>query len=115
MKREKLLLFNSIIFTIYVVVSIIYYLSAGDSLGGHPIFAALYFWFVVAHEIMMFVALIGQWLAYFYKSRGWLVLNMWFVFLGGLMFFISLLVLVPMIILNLIAMGRKEKTIPDKI
>lgn len=110
MKRRKLLLINSILLTIYVAVSIPYYLSTGDTLEGHLIAAALYLWFVIGHEIMMLIALLGQWLSFFYKSRGWMIFSLWFVFLGGILFFVSLFVIIPIMVLNLIAMGRRPKT-----
>ncbi len=109
MKRKKLLFVNSCLLSLYFFVSLPYYLIEANKLEGFVIAGALYMIFVVVHEIFILISLVTHWFGYFNNSRGWILFSNWLLFLAGFQFFVSLIVLFPLFILNFIAMGRRQK------
>ncbi|MFH1694054.1 MAG: hypothetical protein ABH890_07230 [Bacillota bacterium] len=111
MKRRKLLLFNSILLTIYFLTSTIYYLAEGSTLDGFVIATAFYVIWILIHEGVILLAVILQWLGYLSNSRGWLIFSSLILIIGGIIFPISFIVIVPLLILDLFAIAKKKKTI----
>ncbi|MDD3126536.1 MAG: hypothetical protein WC479_06695 [Candidatus Izemoplasmatales bacterium] len=112
-KRNKWLMSVSILLTVYFAGSIPYYISEGDSLVNNPIFGALYFYFIIAHEIIIFVALLLQWLGYVSKKRLPIVFATILMIIAGLelgLLVLPLGYLLPLIIVNLVA-GCKKKQV----
>ncbi len=109
MKNRKLLLINSLLITLYLFIAIPYFIIEGDSLEGHPIFGALYFILVIGHGGFMTLAVILQWLGVVTKSRGWVIFANWMLLLSGIFLIFPLIGIIPVIILNRVALGRKKQ------
>ncbi|MBN2300558.1 MAG: hypothetical protein JXC31_05165 [Acholeplasmataceae bacterium] len=109
MKKRKLLLITSLIVTVYLFVAIPYYLIEGDSLEGFVIAGAIYFFLVIGHGIFVTAAVIFQWIGYWSKSRGWNIFANFLLFIGGILLLIPLIGIIPFIILNHVALGKKHQ------
>jgi len=110
MKRSKLLLFNSILLTIYLLGSLPYYLIANSGNERFVIFSALYTIFVVIHEIFIGFAVLFQWIGYLKQNRGLINFSTFVMFIGAIAFFFSFIVIIPMMIINLISRGKRKKS-----
>jgi len=109
MKRSKLLLFNSILLTIYLFGSLPYYLLANSANERFVIFSALYTIFVVIHGIVIAFAVLFQWFGYSKRSRGLINFSTFIMFIGAFAFLISFIFIIPMMIINLISRGKRKK------
>ena len=111
MKRH-ILLFNSILLSIYFVGSIPFYITEGSSLERFPIAAAIYIYIIVFHEIFVLLALLFQWIGYFVKSKGWVRLANWTLLAGGVigvLLIVPIFVTIPIILINMISKNTKNK------
>jgi len=104
--QKKRLLISSVLFTIYPIVSLPFYLNESASLENHPVFGALYLYLVLVHSGVFLIGLIIQWLGFGFRKRGFISLATILFSLSGALFFPSLLVIMPLAILNLI-LNRK--------
>ena len=107
-KRRKLLLFNTILLTLYLLVSVPYYLTETSTLEGFAVAAALYLALVFIHEVAVFFAVCTQWLGYLSRYRTWIVISSILLFLGGIAFPIAYIVILPIILMNLISREKKK-------
>lgn len=112
MKQKNILLFNSILLTIYLLGSVPFYItSASNSLEGHPIFGAIYVYIIVIHEVFILLAALCQWIGYFNKSRGWIRLANWTMIIGGIIgviLVVPIFVIIPIILINVISRNPKK-------
>ncbi|MCF7930211.1 MAG: hypothetical protein K9L02_01745 [Acholeplasmataceae bacterium] len=116
MKRSQILLFNSILLSIYLVGSIPFYLTEGSSLERFPIASAIYVYIIVFHEIFVLLATFFQWIGYFSKSRGWIRFANWTLLAGGflgILLIIPIFVTIPIIFINMISKSSKKKKETD--
>jgi hypothetical protein len=104
--QKKRLLVASMLLSLYLSVSIPYFLMEASSLEGHPVFGAIYLYLVIFHSGVFLVGLIFQWLGFGFSKRGFVTLATLLFILSGFLFFPSLLVIIPLAILNLI-LNRK--------
>jgi len=104
--KKKRLLVSSILLSLYLSVSIPYFLMEASSLEGHPVFGAIYLYLVIFHSGLFLVGLVFQWLGFGFSKRGFVILATLLFIISGVLFFPSLLVIVPLSILNLI-LNRK--------
>jgi hypothetical protein len=112
-KRNKWLMSVSILLTVYFIGSIPYYISEGDSLAEYPVFGALYLYFIIVHEVIIFLALLLQWLGYANYKRWPIILATVLMIIAGLELGLLVLpmgLLLPLIIVNLVA-GCKKKQV----
>ena len=112
MKRSHILLFNSILLSIYLIGSIPFYFVEGSSLERFPIAAAIYVYIIIFHEIFVLVATFFQWIGYFSKSRGSIRFANWMLLLGGflgILLIVPIFVIIPIIFINMISKSAKKK------
>jgi len=107
-KRRKLLLFNTILLTLYLLLSVPYYLTETSTLEGFAVAAALYLALVFIHEVAVFFGVCTQWLGYLSKYRTWIVISSILLFLGGIAFPIAYIILLPVILMNLLSLEKKK-------
>jgi hypothetical protein len=110
-KRRKLLLGNTVLLTLYLLVSIPYYLIESKSLEGFAVATAMYLALVFIHEVAVFFAVCTQWLGYLSTYRIWIIISSILLLLGGIAFPIAYVLLIPIMILNFLTL---EKQINNK-
>jgi hypothetical protein len=111
-KKRKVLLVNTVLLTLYLFLSVPYYLTESSSLEGFAVASALYLALVFIHEVAIFFALCVQWLGYLSYHRFWIVISSILLFLGGIAFPIAYILLIPIIFVNLLT-REKEKNIEN--
>jgi len=107
-KRRKLLLINTILLTLYFLVSVPYYLMESSTLEGFAAAAALYLALVFIHEVAVFFAVCTEWLGYLSRYRIWIVISSILLLLGGIAFPIAYIVILPIILMNFITLEKKK-------
>jgi len=100
--KRKWLLGNSIALSIYLVASVPYYLTETTKLDDFVVLATLYLTLVAIHEVIIAFALLLQWLGYGFHKKFLVGLATFFFLLGGAFLFPSLVVLIPLGIINFI-------------
>lgn len=108
-KKRKWLFINTIMLTIYFMVSIPYYLIEMVKLENFAVLATLYFALVFVHGVIIFFAVATQWLGYLSRLKIWLIISTVAMLIGGILFFVSLIVIVPMVIINLFSIEKRIK------
>lgn len=100
--QKKRLLAASILLTVYLAIALPYFLLEASSLEGHPVFGAIYLYLVFFHSGVFLVGLICQWVGFGFSKRGLVILATLLFILSGALLFPSLLVIIPLAILNLV-------------
>lgn len=108
-KKRKWLFINTLMLTLYFMVSIPYYLIEMVKLENFAVLAALYFALVFIHGVLIFFAVATQWLGYLSKLKIWLVISTVAMLIGGVLFFVSLIVIVPLVIINIFSIEKPIK------
>jgi hypothetical protein len=111
-KRTGLIL-TSAAMTVYLLVATPYFILEGESLANAVVAAAIYFALVRVHLIFCGIAILTQWIGVFTSKPGFQRLASWLLLIGGLWMFPSLLVIIPLIIMNRIYRMPKEATESD--
>ncbi len=111
-KKRKVLLVNTVLLTLYLFLSVPYYLTESSSLEGFAVASALYLALVFIHEVAVFFAVCAQWIGYLSFHRFWIVISSILLFLGGIAFPIAYILLIPIIFVNLLT-REKEKNIEN--
>jgi hypothetical protein len=109
MKSKRVgLILVSILMTLYLLVATPYFFTEGESLANAVVAAAIYFALVRVHLILCGIAVLAQWIGVFTAKPGFQRLASWLLFIGGLWMFPSLLVIVPLMIMNRIYRMPKQ-------
>ncbi|MDD3122339.1 MAG: hypothetical protein PHC62_02360 [Candidatus Izemoplasmatales bacterium] len=105
MKRNKLLLVNSILVTVLSVGTIPFFLKTRffNDLYSDDYSKTLYILFFIIYLVIMTLAIIFQWKGYSKQSKLWIYGSSFTMFLGGWEFFWAFVWIIPIIIINLIA------------
>ncbi len=109
-RKRKILLVNTVLLTLYLFISVPYYLMESSSLEGFAVAAALYLALVFIHEVAVFFAVCAQWLGYLSHHRFWIVISSILLFLGGIAFPIAYILLIPIIFVNLLTREKGKNT-----
>ncbi len=104
--KRKWLLAVSIVLSLYLVGSIPYYLSETSLLDRFPVIAAIYLLLIAIHGGIILLALLFQWLGFGLKKPGLNRLTNLMMILSIFPFFPSIVVLLPLSIIN--AIVRRE-------
>jgi hypothetical protein len=115
--KNKTLLVSSILLTVYLVASFIYYLTEGDTLADFPVFAAFYLIFIYLHEALVAGALLFQWIGVLFDKWWATRLATFLMIVAALelaLLVVPLVAMLPIIILNFVglAKARKQAALP---
>ena len=113
MARKWLFVFL-ILSTIYIIAGLIYYTYDTSSLDGHPIFAAIYLYLITAHGIIYGLGLFISWFGYGLRKKGMIGFGTLLSIIAGIIFFPSLLVILPLAIFIFIFNRKNQKENPNK-
>ena len=111
MARKWLFVFL-ILSTIYIIAGLIYYTNDTSTLEGHPIFAAIYLYLVTGHGVIYALGLFISWLGFGLRKKGMIGFGTLLCIIAGIIFFPSLLVVLPLSIFIFIFNRRNQKEKP---
>lgn len=100
MKQPVRTLIAVSLYTLYMIVALPFYWIEGDSLAGHPVFAAVYFYLLIAHGVLVVLGVVSDWAAYAFQRRGLHRLASVLMGISVLPQLVSILVIVPLIIVH---------------
>lgn len=106
-KHRQWLLPCLVISSLYLMMGLVYYTSETSVLDGFPVFAAIYLALVTIHGVIYGIGLLLAWLGYFIHRSGVVTLGSLLKIIAGILFFPSLLVIIPLSIIILI-LNKKD-------
>ncbi len=109
-KHSKALLVGAILGTLYSIYLILYFSGAiggseGTDQAGAVIAAAL----VTPHMILVILAVIFNWVAYFINKRGFALTAGILYSVGGVIFIVYILFVVPSLVLSFVGYAKLKK------
>ncbi len=99
---RKWLLGLLVVSTLYLIIGLIYYTSETTVLDGFPVFATIYLALITIHGVAYGLGLVISWLGLCFHKSGAVTLGSILKIIAGILFFPSLLVIIPLVILILI-------------
>lgn len=109
-KRSKALLISAILGTLYSIYLICYFSGAiGGSEGSEQLGAAMATALVTPHMILVVLATIFNWVGYFANKRGFALTGGILYSVGGVMFLIYILFVVPSLVLSFVGYANLKK------
>lgn len=109
-KHSKALLVGAILGTIYSIYIIMYFTGAvGGSEGTEQIGAALATAMVMPHLLLVVLATIFNWVAYFTNKRGFALTAGILFSVGAVLFIIYALFVVPSLVLSFVGFSNLKK------
>lgn len=106
MEHSKRSLLCALLYPLYLVVAIPYYWIEGDSLSAHPVFAAVYYWLLIAHGAIVLLAVIFEWIGHLSQRRGTRRFGVFLMALAILPMFVSAVAIVPLLIVRAIILPK---------
>ncbi|MEF9921988.1 MAG: hypothetical protein RR744_03265 [Cellulosilyticaceae bacterium] len=109
-KHSKALLISAILGVLYSIYLISYFTGAiGGSEGAEQVGAALATVLVIPHMILVVLAMIFNWVAYFTNKRGFALTSGILYSVGGVMFLIYILFVIPSLVLSFVGYSNLKK------
>jgi hypothetical protein len=111
--NRKLLLWNAVYMSVYLVGGTLYYLFADtqELYENHPVFAAIYVILVVAHAVLVALAVLCEWWGVLAVRRGPVILATVFCIFAAIelaLMLVPLAVLLVAVILNAIGTASRQ-------
>jgi|GEM_PF-5723327 len=106
MEHSKRSLLCALLYPLYLFVAIPYYWIEGDSLSAHPVFAAIYYWLLIAHGVLVMFAVIFEWIGHSSGRQGFRRFGVFLMVLAILPMFVSAVAIVPLLIVRAILMPK---------
>jgi hypothetical protein len=86
-----------------------FYWIEGDSLSSHPVFAAIYYYFVVAHGALVMFAIVFEWIGHGLSSPGYRRFACVLMIIAMLAVFVSAFAIIPLLLVHAILLSKPRK------
>jgi hypothetical protein len=110
MDDKKRSFIAAMLYVIYFVIALPFFWIEGDSLASHPVFAAIYYWFVVAHGLLVLFAIIFEWIGHGLDSAGYRRFAGFLMIIASLAVLASAVAIVPILIVHAILVHKPRRT-----